>query len=344
MARLLNVAAVALLAAAPAWMTRRASACDPLAAGTSSIAAATSKDSAGRAVALVNINGQGPFRFVIDTGANRSVLSQALARRLGLAPTGEGLVHSVDGAELATLVNVESLSFGALHLSGGDTPVLDSPMLDGEHGLLGVDGMAGRLLYMDFTRRCVEIYEDGAQLPVQGWLSVPARMRFGTMLMVQGKIMDVRVNVLIDTGSNISLANERFRDALRDVAAHTIEYHNDHAFTFGRPIVLAERVWTPRLRLGSTIVDSVNAYIGDYHIFDLWGLQDEPTVLIGMDVLARSREMAIDYERGVVHFRKRPRGDYRGGRQGYYEGSAVTAAASGKAPRFSKARGGSRER
>jgi len=27
-----------------------------------------------------------------------------------------------------------------------------------------------------------------------------------------------------------------------------------------------------------------------------------------MDVLARSREMAIDYEHGVVYFRKRPRG------------------------------------
>jgi hypothetical protein len=31
-------------------------------------------------------------------------------------------------------------------------------------------------------------------------------------------------------------------------------------------------------------------------------------MLIGMDVLARSREMAIDYEHGIVYFRKRPRG------------------------------------
>jgi len=33
--------------------------------------------------------------------------------------------------------------------------------------------------------------------------------------------------------------------------------------------------------------------------------------LIDMDVLARSDEMAIDYEHGVVHFRKRPRGEWR---------------------------------
>ena len=296
-------------------MAAPASACEPLAPGVSSVTGATRKDTAGRAVALININGQGPFRFILDTGANRSVLSQALATRLGLSPSGVGLVHSIDGAELARLVNVESLSFGTLRLSSGETPVLDGPMLAGEHGLLGVDGMAGRLLHVDFIKKCVEIYEHAAPLSMKGWLSVPARMRFGSLLLVQGEIMGVHVNVLIDTGSDISLANERFRDALLGVGARSIQYRNGHAFTFGRPIVLARRVWTPRLYLGRTVVESVNAYIGDFHIFDIWGLQNEPTLLIGMDVLARAKEMAIDYENGVVHFRKQPRGDYRGGSQ-----------------------------
>ena len=240
------------------------------------------------------------------------MLSRALATRLGLAPSGEDVVHSIDGEEPAMLVNVESLSFGTLRLSRGDTPVLDSPMLDGEHGLLGVDGMAGRLLHIDFIKHCVEIYESAAQMPMQGWQSVPARMRFGSLLLVAGEIMGVHVNVLIDTGSDISLANEHFRDALRGVAARSIEYHDGRAFTSGRPIVLAKSVWTPRLRLGHTSVDHVNAYIGDFHIFDFWGLQNEPTLLIGMDVLARSGEMAIDYEHGVVYFRKRPGGEWRG--------------------------------
>ena len=323
MARFFKVVAEALLVAGAACMAAPASGCDPTVPGTSSVVGATTNDTAGRAVALININGQGPFRFIIDTGANRSVLSQSLATRLGLAHSGEGVVHSIDGAELAKLVNVDSLSFGALRLSAGDTPVLDGPMLDGEHGLLGVDGMAGRLLHVDFTRHCVEIYENAAQMPMQGWLSVPAQMRFGSLLMVPGEIQGVRVNVLIDTGSNISLANERFRESLLGVAARYVEYHGDYAFTFGRPIVLEQSVWTPRLRLGNTIVDSVKAYVGDFHIFDLWGLRDEPTLLIGMDVLKRSREMAIDYELGVVHFRKQPRGDARGGRRG--GGAAVVA-------------------
>jgi predicted aspartyl protease len=307
MTRFIRFAGAALLVAG-AVFNAPAPACEPLDRDAPSVAGTTARDTAGRAVALININGQGPFRFIIDTGANRSVLSQSLARHLGLAPSGEDVVHSIDGAQSATLVNVESLSFGALRLSHGDTPVLDGPMLDGEHGLLGVDGMAGRLLHIDFTKHCVEIYEGAAQMPMQGWQSAPARMRFGSLLMVPGEIMGVHVNVLIDTGSDISLGNQKFRDVLRGVAARSVEYHNGHAFTFGRPLVLEQSVWTPTLRLGHTVVDGVNAYIGDFHIFDFWGLQDEPTMLIGMDVLARSREMAIDYERGILYFRKRPRG------------------------------------
>jgi predicted aspartyl protease len=307
-------AAAALLGAAALSGSTVALACEPLdagAPGAPGAASAITNDTAGRAVAPISINGQGPFRFVIDTGANRSVISRALATRLGLAPAGEDIVHSIVGAEPAQLVNVDSLSFGALSLSRGDTPVLDGPMLEGVHGLLGVDGMAGRLLHVDFINHCVEIYESPAQLSMQGWLSVPARMQFGTMLTVAGEILGVKVNVLIDTGSDISLANRHFRDALRGVAARHIEYHNGNAFTFGRPLVLEQSVWTPSLRLGHTVVEGVKAYVGDFHIFDVWGLQDEPTLLIGVDVLARSQEMAIDYEHGIVHFRKRPRGQLR---------------------------------
>jgi predicted aspartyl protease len=310
MARFMRLLRAALLAAS-AVLNAPASACEPLDPDASSVAGTTTEDSAGRALALISVNGQGPFRFIIDTGANRSVLSQALATRLGLTPAGEGVVHSIDGTQSAMLVNVESLAFGSLQLSRGETPVLDGPMLDGEHGLLGVDGMAGRLLHVDFTKHCVAIYESAAEMKMRGWHSAPARMRFGSMLMVPGEIMDVHVNVLIDTGSDISLANQSFRDALRGVSAQRIEHHNGHAFTFGRPIVLEQTVWTPSLRLGHTVVGGVTAYVGDFHIFDVWGLQAEPTLLIGMDVLARSREMAIDYERGVVYFRKRPGGKQR---------------------------------
>jgi predicted aspartyl protease len=303
-------AVAALVFAGAACAFASALACEPSALSDEAPSATsrTNRDVVGRAVAPISINGHGPYRFIIDTGANRSVVSETLATQLGLAHSGVGLVHSIDGVQEAALVSVDSLSFGGINLSRGATPVLDGPMLAGEHGVLGVDGMAGRVLHVDFARRCVEIFDSASQLPMVGWVTINARMRFGTLLVAEGRIQGVRVNVLIDTGASVSLANERFRQALRHVAAESIEYHGDHAFTFGRPVVLERTVWTPRLSMGRTYISGVGAYIGDFHIFDLWGLRDEPTLLIGMDVLARSREMAIDYQNGLVHFRERPRG------------------------------------
>jgi hypothetical protein len=79
-------------------------------------------------------------------------------------------VHSIDSAQCAMLVNVESLR-SAYRLSRGDTPVLDGPMLDGEHGLLGVDGMARHLLHIDF-KHCVEIPRRRADADTS-WQSFP---------------------------------------------------------------------------------------------------------------------------------------------------------------------------
>src|SRR5690349_23848158 len=138
MTRFLKVAAVALLVTGAEWIAAPAHACEPPDSGTPAVAGMTRKDAAGRSVALIHVNGQGPFRFIIDTGANRSVLSKALAAQLGLALSGESIVHSIVGQEPASLVNVDSLSFGDLRLSHGDTPILDGPMLADQHGLLGV--------------------------------------------------------------------------------------------------------------------------------------------------------------------------------------------------------------
>jgi len=90
MARFIRFVAATLLVACAAWKAVPARACEPLEPGAASVAGATTNDAAGRAVALININGQGPFRFILDTGANRSVLSRALATHLGLAPSGKG--------------------------------------------------------------------------------------------------------------------------------------------------------------------------------------------------------------------------------------------------------------
>lgn len=277
---------------------------ESLLAGEAGAAQAASRtDRTGRVVAPVTVNGRGPFRFIIDTGANRSVLSRQLADELGLAPFDEADVHTVHGVVSAPLVQVEALRFGDLTLSSAPAPLLEGGVLAGEQGLLGVDGMRGRTLRMDFERRCVEIAPSRPILRGP-WTTIRGEMRFGHLLLVHGTIQGLRVNIMLDTGSNFSLANVALRDALRAQAIGR-PYNGDPVvvYTAGDPVALDHAVLVPRMDMGDLRVTDVIAFVGDFHIFSLWGLDQEPTLLIGMDVLSQSRAIALDYQRANVHFR-----------------------------------------
>lgn len=264
-------------------------------------------DRIGRVVAPVSVNGQGPFRFILDTGANRSVLSDALAARLGLTPSGTGEVHSVHGVSTAPLVNVDSLHYGEVSVNSASLPMLSGNVLAGEQGLLGVDGMRGRRLRIDFDRACVEIVSSrGARRLGFGWTTVRGELRFGHLVLVRGQVSGVPVDMFIDTGSNTTLANLALRDQLRErIGARAIDIDPVRAYTAGRPVVLDTAMLMPLISLGDIEARNIVAYVDDFHIFRLWGLTDRPALLLGMDVLSQTRAIAIDYERASVHFRLR---------------------------------------
>ncbi len=260
----------------------------------------TNTDRVGRMVAPISVNGEGPFRFIIDTGANRSVLSPRLAQRLGLAPIGNGQVNSIYGVSPAPLVSVQSLHYGDLALPSGDLPILAGPVLAGEHGLLGVDGMAGRRLELDFRRNCIEIGPSRRGTRGRNWTSVRGELRFGHLVVVPGRIGSVRINILIDTGSDTSLANHALRTAL---GARVNTPLAERAATANETIPLQQALWLRDLEIGDLEIHNVVAFVGDYHVFGLWEMLDQPTLLLGMDVLTQARALAIDYGRASVHFR-----------------------------------------
>lgn len=268
---------------------------------------ATRNDRLGRMVAPVMVNGAGPFRFIVDTGANRSVVSENLASRLGLPIVGAGSVHTVHGETGAQLVQVQTLNYGDLTLPGDQMPMLQGAMLAGEQGLLGVDGMQGRRLRLDFDEGCIEIVPSRGARPLgRGWTRLRGELRFGHLVVVPGRVAGTRVNVLLDTGANVSLANPALQRALRArvrTDGQAIDYAR--AYTAGEPIVLDSAIVVPDLDVGALEFTDILLYVGDFHIFNLWGLQNEPTILLGMDTLVAARGMAIDYGRSTVYFQLR---------------------------------------
>jgi predicted aspartyl protease len=268
-------------------------------------AGSTRTDRLGRVVAPVRVNGQGPFRFIVDTGANRSVVSAELASSLGLTPNGSGNVHSVHGVTIAPLVSVQNLQYGDVSLNAAALPMLSGRVLAGEQGLLGVDGMSGRRLRMDFERNCIEIVQSAQARRLRGWSTIRGDMRFGHLIVIRGSVNGIRVHLLLDTGSDSSLANVAFRDALNARVRRRAHREETIAYTAGQTVVLENAVLVPRMMMGELEVRNITAYVGDFHIFQIWDLTTEPTLLLGMDVLSQARGLAIDYGRGTVHLQIR---------------------------------------
>jgi clan AA aspartic protease (TIGR02281 family) len=86
----------------------------------------------------VVLNGEGPFRFLVDTGANCTSLTERAASRLGLALEGEHVAHGVRGTETGHFAVVDRIVVGGVEARNIRVSVL--PSLGGElDGILGYD-------------------------------------------------------------------------------------------------------------------------------------------------------------------------------------------------------------
>src|SRR5882672_5135482 len=92
----------------------------------------------------VTINDQGPFQFLVDTGANTSCVSQDLAERLTLPTTEPALVHTVVGVRERPGVTIDRLQVGERKRKSVRAAVL--PLTGALDGVLGVDWLGGQRL------------------------------------------------------------------------------------------------------------------------------------------------------------------------------------------------------
>ena len=123
----------------------------------------------GRPVVEVMIDGNGPYDFVLDTGAGGTVLSSELAEELGLETTGSMRVRDPvheDGVE-APIVAVPTLAFGDFTIHGMESPTIsEKRMPKGENaprGVLSLNSMPGLMATFDYEGERM-IFEKG-ELP-----------------------------------------------------------------------------------------------------------------------------------------------------------------------------------
>lgn len=270
-------------------------------------AAPTQRDSIGRIVAPVKINGQGPFRFVVDTGATHCAVSESLASRLRLPRSTEKtiLLSGVTGSASVASVQVDRLETGELRHDGRQMAVIDA-MLSGADGVLGAEALEGNRIVVDFIRNRIEISASGSRYVRRGLVSVPVTFGLNRLLLADAYIGAIKVKAIIDTGAERTLGNKVLRDKLRIHDSYFYAPTMTGVQGVTAQIQNGEFVTTPSIRLGSLQLAHVGVTFGDMHVFEIWGLLQEPALLIGMDVLGVLDTLVIDY--GNEQVQLRPRG------------------------------------
>lgn len=266
--------------------------------------APTRRDRIGRIWAPVLIDGEGPFRLVLDTGASTSAVTQRVVDRLGL-PVEEDSVRlrGVTGTAIVPSVKVSRLEVGELLVAGARLPVV-ADAFGGAEGVLGTAGLGDKRIVIEFRRDRITIVRSHGEPAPPGFTTVPFRANRYDGMQVDVRVGPVRATAIIDTGAQMTVGNLALREALtrrRDSAEDVMEA----IIGVTEDIQHGARVRVPTIVAGQLFVRNAYINFSDLYIFEHWRLHRKPSILIGMDVLGVLDTLVIDYRRRELQIRTR---------------------------------------
>lgn len=262
--------------------------------------APTLRDRIGRVWAPVYINDKGPFRLVLDTGANRTAVIPSLAARLGTPSTTNVKLLGATGTSIVPMIRVESIKVGDLWL--GDREVAIVPdVFGGAQGVLGADGLSDKRVHIDFVNDSISILRSTGRVRERGLTRVPVKLRNGHLLMFDVKLAGVRTRAMLDTGAQATIGNKSLQAALSRRAKGVkntiigVTLDEQHG----------ETLFAPAVDIGDLTIRGMRVTFGDMYIFEAWGMNEDPALLIGMDIIGLLDTLIIDYKRRELHLRPR---------------------------------------
>lgn len=262
------------------------------------------EDKALRLTVPVLVNGQGPFDFVIDTGADRTVISEELADRLNLKQDGTATLHAMGGKGTVKIVKIDTVKVSTNTAKRVRAAALPRRNL-GADGLLGIDSLKGQRIVMDFEAKTMRLEPSAAPeapIPVDSELIVvTARTRLGQLVMVDAAANGQKIWVVVDTGAQNSVANSKLRRLLLKRNPKTAIKAIEMVDVLGKRTP-ADYTIVDRLRIGGIAMDNAAVAFADAHPFRLFNLANKPSMLLGVESLRSFKRVSVDFETRKVKF------------------------------------------
>ncbi len=256
-----------------------------------------------RMTVAVAINGVGPYRFVVDSGADTSVVGERLARFLKLPSGTPILLNGVTESARVNRVLVDSLVLGPTSVFDLELPVLNDADIGGE-GIIGLDALVEQRLMLDFEKRTISVDEASRPAPrLDGEIVVTARLKRGQLILTQVRAGKTPIEAVVDTGSELTIGNTALRDQLLRKSPDSFETIEAVGVTGTRVTFQVGRI--PKLKLGSITFEDVPIAFADIPPFKVFGIADQPALLLGTDLMENFRKVSLDFRARKVRFQLR---------------------------------------
>jgi hypothetical protein len=165
--------------------------------------------------------------------------------------------------------------------------------------------MNDKRIYIDFRNDFVNISRSRNRRAEQGFQALPLLAGAGKLLVVSARVANIRARAIIDTGAQASIGNLALREALE--RSRRRDGTRDAITGATGDVQYGEGLSIRSIELGGLVVQNAHITFGDMHIFNHWDASDEPTILIGMDVIGLVDTLVIDYLRKELHIKPRSR-------------------------------------
>jgi len=250
----------------------------------------------------VTIGDSRPYGFIIDTGAERTVVSRELAHVLNLQRGPDVNLTAVTGTELVRTVRVPEIAVTPLAANAILAPELEARHM-GAPGILGIDMLQDHKVSIDFSKNIMEVrpskHRVRSYVPAApNEIVVRARDVFGQLIVTEARYGNRRIKVIVDTGAAVTVGNSAFARLM-------------HAGKRGN-IIPVESVTGNTLYLDYGMVSGVSiggvgfndlpVAIADIAPFRKFGMGSTPALLLGMDAMRAFRNVTIDFANREIRF------------------------------------------
>lgn len=261
------------------------------------------RDRSDRMTMPVQIGGRGPYDFVIDTGSQKTIVSSEIAQSLALPQQAPVEIVSMAGRVTVPSVQIGRFSFGDHVVETLDALSIDRNDLGGA-GLIGLDSLRDKRVTLDFRERRMTVgHSARAQRPPADpdTIVVEARSRFGQLILVDSRIDGRRVNVILDTGAEMSVGNMALFRNLKVNRLLVPPTPTTLTSVTGAQVPALFTI-VKRISVGGVELANVPMVFLDAAPFAELDLADRPAMLLGMHMLRQFDQVAIDFGNRRVDF------------------------------------------